>query len=67
MEIIEKGNPNRIKNGRKIRFQCKECFCLWQAVFGEYVYIGTPRDGDEWYMECPCCGTKTYSRERIGW
>lgn len=59
MFIIRKGDLSLLK--RYKQFECKSCRCIFVASHEEYHDCSTQREGAEFKMTCPTCGTLTYN------
>lgn len=54
MKIIQSGDLKRLK--KVIRFQCKECGCVFEADCTEYKWQYSQRENVGWYeIKCPTC------------
>lgn len=51
MKIIKKGDLNIAK--KPLRFKCRNCGTIFDAIEKEYIYCGDQREGDNWKCECP--------------
>lgn len=58
MKIIKKGDLNIAK--KPLRFECKNCGTIFEAIKQEYIYCGDQREGDNWKCECPLCHGAVY-------
>ena len=59
MKTILPGNKDLLKEYKY--FYCNRCGWAGKAERKEYLYCGNQRDGDEWKVECPCCGAAAYT------
>lgn len=58
MKIIKKGDLNIAK--KPLRFKCKNCWTIFEAIEEEYMYCGDQREGDNWKCKCPLCHKTVY-------
>jgi Zn finger protein HypA/HybF involved in hydrogenase expression len=58
MKIIKQGNLNIAR--KPLRFECKNCGTIFEAIKQEYIYCGDQREGDNWKCECPLCRGAVY-------
>lgn len=59
MKTIIQGNKDLLKEYKY--FYCDRCTWTGKAERKEYIYCGNQIEGDEWKVECPCCGAVAYS------
>ena len=58
MKIIKQGDLNIAR--KPLRFECKNCGTVFEAIKQEYIYCGDQRKGDNWKCECPLCHGAVY-------
>ena len=54
MRVLRNGNPDVARP--VVRFQCKNCDCLFEAERHEYSAVNDYRNGYYYRARCPCCG-----------
>lgn len=60
MKIIQKGNL--YFTDKPLKFSCKNCHTIFEAIKQEYTYCGDQREGDNWKCKCPLCHKTVYYR-----